>query len=193
MPLQTISHYELLEPIGRGGMGVVHKARDLKLGRLAALKFLSSDLLPLTDARTRFLREARSLSSLSHPHVATVYEVDEVDGKLFLAMEYLPGGTLRAKVDAARAAGTFIPEAQLLDWAIGRGIRRFDPGAGGSHKRRRGFVAQPRASLHRWSDPGFDRILRRWLPEANDQMLQEIAAINAELPFSRRERPLVVA
>jgi predicted N-acyltransferase len=80
-----------------------------------------------------------------------------------------------------------------IDWAIGRGIRRFDPGAGGSHKRRRGFVAQPRASLHRWSDPGFDRILRRWLPEANDQMLQEIAAINAELPFSRRERPLVVA
>ncbi len=119
MPLQTISHYELLEQIGRGGMGVVHKARDLKLGRLAALKFLSPDFLPLTDARTRFLREARSLSSLSHPHVATVYEVDEVDGKLFLAMEYLPGGTLRAKVAAARAAGTSIPEAQLLDWGIG--------------------------------------------------------------------------
>jgi serine/threonine-protein kinase len=100
-------------------MGVVHKARDLKLGRLAALKFLSPDFLPLADARTRFLREARSLSSLSHPHVATVYEVDEVDGQLFLAMEYLPGGTLRAKVEAARAAGSFISEAQLLDWAIG--------------------------------------------------------------------------
>jgi serine/threonine protein kinase/tetratricopeptide (TPR) repeat protein len=119
LPLQTISHYELLEPIGRGGMGVVHKARDLKLGRLAALKFLSAELLPRSDAHARFLQEARSLSSLSHPHVATVYEVDEVDGKLFLAMEYLSGGTLRAKVAAATAAGTFIPEEQLLDWGIG--------------------------------------------------------------------------
>jgi tetratricopeptide (TPR) repeat protein/TolB-like protein len=119
MALKTISHYELIEPIGRGGMGVVHKARDLKLGRLAALKFLSAELLPLSEARARFLQEARSLSSLNHPHVATVYEVDEVDSTLFIAMEYLPGGTLRTKISAARAAKGFISEAQLLTWAIG--------------------------------------------------------------------------
>jgi serine/threonine-protein kinase len=100
-------------------MGVVHKARDLKLGRLAALKFLSPHLLPLSEARARFLREARSLSSLSHPHVATVYEVGEVDGTLFLAMEYLSGGTLRARIEAAKSAETFITDDQLLDWGIG--------------------------------------------------------------------------
>lgn len=77
-----------------------------------------------------------------------------------------------------------------IEWAIQRGLRHFDPGAGGSHKRRRGFLAQPRASLHRWSDPRFDRLLRGWLPEANVQQLEEIEAVNAELPFSRRDLPL---
>jgi predicted N-acyltransferase len=76
-----------------------------------------------------------------------------------------------------------------IEWAIGRGIRGFDPGAGGSHKRRRGFVAQPRASLHRWFDPQFDAILRQWLPGANRQMLSEIDAINAELPFTAAYDP----
>lgn len=70
-----------------------------------------------------------------------------------------------------------------IEWAIGRGIQRFDPGAGGSHKRRRGFLAQPHASLHRWYQPRFDAIVRRWLPEANASQLEEIEAINAELPF----------
>ena len=77
-----------------------------------------------------------------------------------------------------------------IAWAIEQGIRSFDPGAGGSHKRRRGFIAQPRASLHRWQDRGFDRILRNWLPLANAQLLEELEAVNAELPFSRRELPL---
>ena len=76
-----------------------------------------------------------------------------------------------------------------IDWAIGRGIRRFDPGAGGSHKRRRGFVAEPRTSLHRWFDPRFDTILRRWLPEANSHMALEIEAVNAELPFTAAYDP----
>ena len=66
----------------------------------------------------------------------------------------------------------------------GSGNRRRDPGAGGSHKRRRGFVARPHASLHRWRHPRFDAIVRRWLPEANAQQLEEIEAINAELPFT---------
>ena len=70
-----------------------------------------------------------------------------------------------------------------IAWAIERGIRRFDPGAGGSHKRRRGFLAEPRVSLHRWSDPRFAAILGRWLPEANGAQLEEIEAVNAELPF----------
>jgi predicted N-acyltransferase len=76
-----------------------------------------------------------------------------------------------------------------MAWAIARGLRSFDPGAGGSHKRRRGFVAQPRASLHRWYDPRFDAILREWLPGANREMHQRIAAMNEELPFTASYDP----
>lgn len=76
-----------------------------------------------------------------------------------------------------------------LEWAIQRGIRSFDPGAGGRHKKRRGFVAQPRTSLHRWFDPRFAGILQEWLPGANREMLAEIEAINADLPFSAAYDP----
>jgi predicted N-acyltransferase len=76
-----------------------------------------------------------------------------------------------------------------IEWAITNGIRRFDPGAGGSHKRRRGFVAQPRASLHRWYHPRFDQIVRDWLPGANAQLQEQIAASNAELPFTASYDP----
>jgi predicted N-acyltransferase len=76
-----------------------------------------------------------------------------------------------------------------IAWAIERGIRGFDPGAGGSHKRRRGFVAQPRVSLHRWRDPRFAGILRRWLPGANAEMAEAMAAMNAELPFTAAYDP----
>ena len=70
-----------------------------------------------------------------------------------------------------------------IEWAIGHGINSFDPGAGGSHKRRRGFVARPHASLHRWYQPQMDSLIRAWLPKVNGLMLEEIEAINAELPF----------
>ena len=70
-----------------------------------------------------------------------------------------------------------------IEWALQQGIKSFDPGAGGSHKRRRGFVAQPHASLHRWYEPQMDALIRAWLPKVNGLMLEEIDAINAELPF----------
>jgi predicted N-acyltransferase len=76
-----------------------------------------------------------------------------------------------------------------IAWAIEQQIRHFDPGAGGSHKRRRGFVAEPRISLHRWSDARFAEILQQWLPGANAQMRQQIDAINAELPFTAAYDP----
>jgi serine/threonine protein kinase len=91
VPGRTVSHYEVLEPLGHGGMGIVHKAKDVRLGRFVALKFISPGLIGRGDVRERFLREARALSSLSHPHIATVYEVDEADGVPFLAMEFLNG------------------------------------------------------------------------------------------------------
>jgi predicted N-acyltransferase len=78
-----------------------------------------------------------------------------------------------------------------IAWAIEQGLRRFDPGAGGSHKRRRGFLAEPRVSLHVWSDRRFAQILGRWLPDANQAALEEIAAVNAELPFRGGLPPLI--
>jgi predicted N-acyltransferase len=78
-----------------------------------------------------------------------------------------------------------------IEWAISRGIQQFDPGAGGSHKRRRGFLARPHASLHRWYHPRFEAIVRRWLPEANAEQLEQIEAINAELPFKARAADLL--
>jgi len=78
-----------------------------------------------------------------------------------------------------------------IEWAIGRGIQQFDPGAGGSHKRRRGFLARPHASLHRWYHQRFDGIVRGWLPDANAEQLEQIEAINAELPFTAKPPALV--
>jgi eukaryotic-like serine/threonine-protein kinase len=91
----TISHYRIARKLGEGGMGVVYEAEDLKLGRRVALKFLSPRLVANDHSRQRFLREARSAAALNHPNICTVYEVDEAEGQLFIAMEYCEGQSLR--------------------------------------------------------------------------------------------------
>jgi len=95
MLAETISHYRLLDRVGRGGMGVVYKAEDVRLGRFAALKFLSDDLSEDPRVRSRFQREARAASALNHPNICTIYDVGEEEGQAFIAMEYLEGSTLR--------------------------------------------------------------------------------------------------
>jgi len=119
--------YRIVEPIGKGGMGVVYKAEDMKLKRTVAVKFLPPELTEDSEAGERFLREAQAAAALSHPRICTVHEVNEAEEEPFIVMEYVEGESLKEKIhegplDQAEALDIAIQVADGLEEAHGKGI-----------------------------------------------------------------------
>jgi serine/threonine protein kinase len=110
---KTVSHYRILEEISRGGMGIVYRARDVKLNRDVAVKVLPPDLVADPERKRRFVQEAQAAAALHHPHIAVIHEIDEVDGVTFIAMELIEGDKLGDLVQRGR-----LPLARSLDLAI---------------------------------------------------------------------------
>ena len=115
--------YKIIEEIGRGGMGIVYKATDIKLKRNVALKFLPAELTQNIEAKARFFQEAQAAAALNHPNICIIHEVDETDDQTFIAMEYIEGQTLKDKIKSVPMEideAVKIAEAQLAE----QGIRR---------------------------------------------------------------------
>ncbi len=109
----TISHYQILEKLGEGGMGVVYKARDLRLDRFVCIKILRPEQLKDESRKQRFIQEAKSASSLNHPNIITIHEIDQADGIDFMVMEFVAGKTLEQLIP-----GGGMPVADVLKYAI---------------------------------------------------------------------------
>ena len=132
---KTISHYKILEKLGEGGMGVVYKARDTKLDRFVALKFLPPHLSQTKEEKNRFIHEAKAASALDHPNICTIYEINETEeGRMFIAMACYEGESLKDKIERGPLA---IEEAIDIGIQISQGLTK-------AHSKWRGGQRSPR-------------------------------------------------
>jgi serine/threonine protein kinase/tetratricopeptide (TPR) repeat protein len=111
----TVSHYKILEKLGEGGMGVVYKAHDTKLDRNVALKFLPTNIISSADDIARFEQEAKAISALNHQNIATIFDVDDAEGRKFLVLEFIPGGTLKSKIKKLKSEDKEFSIADVID------------------------------------------------------------------------------
>src|SRR5512139_3196153 len=117
---KKVLHYTITEKLGQGGMGVVFKAEDTKLGRIVALKFLPAQALADEGDKARFIHEARSAAALHHPNICTVYEINETEEQFFISMTYLPGGSLKDRIEKGP---TGAEDTLKIDIQIARGLQ----------------------------------------------------------------------
>ena len=117
MTTKMLSHYELLEPLGEGGMGMVYRAVDTRLGRPVAVKVLRGEAAVNDESRKRFVQEARAASGLNHPHIITIYDIGQDEGVDFIAMEYVPGQSLASLIGhpGTRLEDTLTRAIQIAD------------------------------------------------------------------------------
>src|SRR5512134_786872 len=124
---KRVSHYDVVRPLGKGGMGVVYEAEDTRLGRRVAVKFLPQQMAQDAPSLERFQREARAASALNHPGICTVFAIEQHEGEHFIVMELLDGQSLaqiltRERLDSARLVDTAIQIADALESAHAKGI-----------------------------------------------------------------------
>ena len=114
---KTISHYQIIDQIGQGGMGVVYKAKDLNLERTVAIKFLPAHMASSEENKKRFLLEAKSAASLNHPNIMSIYEIGEFENSVFMVMEFVEGETLKSYISNLKT-GSGIPYLKAIEWLI---------------------------------------------------------------------------
>jgi eukaryotic-like serine/threonine-protein kinase len=119
---QTISHYEILEKLGEGGMGIVYKAHDTKLDRTVALKFLPQNVSPSDEDKTRFIQEAKAAATLNHQNICTIHDIQEHENQLFIVMEYIDGQTLRDRTELQKDAPISLKQAIDIGIQISEGL-----------------------------------------------------------------------